>query len=290
MDFMNSYVTCRLFGQLGNQLFQIATTLAYAWDYGAIPVFPELHKHEDRISYNRDRLFFRLDSSTPDAPFLHAFQETVYYSSQRIPYHPGLVLSGYFQSWKHFHHHKEKLLPLFTPLTETSQRLQTDYADLLACQDTVGVHIRTHSKHLHENGLHVFSGFQYIRDAMDLFPGATFVVFSDRMAWCKRTLPMEVGKKKLVFIEGNDAIEDLWLLSKMNHQIIGNSTYGWWAGYLNCHPDGKVISPKDWRDPAHFNTPPLTDFFLPNWTLLPVGFDHPYPKGLENEATTSVNN
>ena len=65
MNSNHPLVACRIFGQLGNQLYQIAATLAYARDYDAIPIFLELHKQEDRISYNRDRIFFRLDTSKP---------------------------------------------------------------------------------------------------------------------------------------------------------------------------------------------------------------------------------
>ncbi len=36
------YVTCSFRGQLGNQLFEIATTTAYALDYDLKPVFPQI--------------------------------------------------------------------------------------------------------------------------------------------------------------------------------------------------------------------------------------------------------
>ncbi len=289
MDHMSSYVTCGLFGQLGNQLFQIATTLAYAWDYGATPLFPELHKQEDRISYNKDRIFFRLNPSMPPKPFRELFQESAYYSSTRVPFRQDLVLYGHFQSWKHFHHHRDKLLSVFAPSNEVSEKLQQKYGSLLSRPDTVGVHLRTYSKHLHENGLHPFSGFKFFRDAMSHFPNALFVIFSDRIEWCKRVCPKEFPDKQLLFIEGNDGVEDLFLLSMMRHQIFGNSTFGWWGGYLNQSPHRKIISPRHWRDPARFGYLPIEDLSLPDWTLLPVGFDHPYPEGLEKEATTSAN-
>ena len=56
------FVTCEISGQLGNQLFQIANTLAYAWDYHAQSIFPELNKSEWNISTNRDRVFYPCDS------------------------------------------------------------------------------------------------------------------------------------------------------------------------------------------------------------------------------------
>ncbi len=53
-----SFVSCRVTGQLANNLNQIATTLAYSWDHGVEAFFPELNKTEWNISYNRDRFFF----------------------------------------------------------------------------------------------------------------------------------------------------------------------------------------------------------------------------------------
>ena len=54
------FVTCDMRGGLGNQLFEIATTLAYAWDYGAIPIFPDFNRSTYRLNDHRDKLFFRL--------------------------------------------------------------------------------------------------------------------------------------------------------------------------------------------------------------------------------------
>ena len=53
------YVTCHFLGQLGNQLYQAAATLAYAWDNGLEPIFPELVTRTDlNISVNREKIFF----------------------------------------------------------------------------------------------------------------------------------------------------------------------------------------------------------------------------------------
>ena len=85
-------VTCDLRGGLGNQLFQIAATLAYAWDYDARAIFPDLNRQEVRIDGNKDKIFFRLESCEPSRPFQTRFQECSWHSSEKIPFQPDLKL------------------------------------------------------------------------------------------------------------------------------------------------------------------------------------------------------
>ncbi|HAB99805.1 MAG TPA: hypothetical protein DCE71_08295, partial [Parachlamydiales bacterium] len=152
------FVSCQIYGQLGNQFFQIATTLAYAWDYGADAYFPALHQKAWNISYNKDRMFFRLNSSMLPRPPAHIFEESSWYGAEKIPFQNDLVLNGYLQSWKRFHHHQEKLLQVFAPSDFTLHYLQVKYKDVLEHPKTVGVHVRTQCRRTHNNGNHPFWG------------------------------------------------------------------------------------------------------------------------------------
>ena len=274
------FVTCKIYGQIGNQLFQIATTLAYAWDHDAVPFFPALHNPAWRISYNKDRLFFRLNASPPQRPFLHFFTEKNWCSSEKIPFQKDLVLDGYFQSWKHFHHHQDKLLTLFAPSDFTINYLQSKYRDLLKDPKTVGVHVRTQCKRTHDNGHHPFWGLDYYRRAIEQFSSdSTFVIFSDRINWCKKHFS-KLGKN-FVYIEGNHGIEDLFLLAQCKHNILCNSSFSWWAAYFNQNPDKKVIFPIHWKNANLHPNPVPEDFFLPDWTLIDCMPLQPFPTDMK---------
>lgn len=275
-------ISCNIYGQLGNQLFILAAAMAYSWDYDAEPVFPMLHIQKNRTSYNKDKLFFRLNAGPAPRPFLHIYRtdlEKEWCSPQRIPFAPDLIIDGYFQSWTHFHHHREKILNIFAPSESTTRYLEQKYPHLLRNSQVVGVHVRTQSKSTHEEGHHPFWGMDYYEKAISLFPSNyTFVIFSDRINWCKHHFAKL--DRNFIFIEGNDGVEDLFLLASCYHQILCNSSYSWWAAYFHSPLQGKSFFPKDWRDPSLVPNPPEAYFFLPEWELLECPKKKPYPEDL----------
>lgn len=69
-----------------------------------------------------------------------------------------------------------------------------------------------------------------------------FFIFSDDIAWCKEHF--NVGDVVFVNVNsGKDSWKDMVLMSKCRINIIANSTFSWWAGWLNRHPDKVVLCP-----------------------------------------------
>ena len=54
-------------------------------------------------------------------------------------------------------------------------------------------------------------------------------------------------------------------MAACDHQVLANSTFSWWAGYLNPSPDKRVVAPATWFGP---DGPATTDLFPPTWTQL----------------------
>jgi hypothetical protein len=102
---------------------------------------------------------------------------------------------------------------------------------------------------------------EYIQAALKQFSDDqyTFLIFSDDIEWCKQVFPDGV-----VFIEGNNQYKDLCLMSLCNHNIISNSSYSWWAAYLNQNKNKKIVAPSNWFIPAK----PLTDLYPNNWIII----------------------
>lgn len=283
------FVSCNFYGQLGNQFFIIAAALGYAWDYDVDPIFPSLNMEKNRTRYNKDKVFFRLNTSNLPRPFSHAYRTDLdreWSSYQRIPFAPDLLLDGYFQSWVHFHHHQDKIKNIFAPSETIQKTLREKYEKLLDNEKIVGLHVRTQSRKTHNEGHHPFWGMSYYEKAIESFPSdSIFLVCSDRIGWCKHHFS-KLGKR-FVFIEGNDGIDDFFLLTQCKNQILTNSTYSWWAAYLRPQDDGKVIFPSNWRDPTLVPNPNKDYFYLPGWEFIECNTKPPYPSDMLSYDTCS---
>jgi hypothetical protein len=79
---------------------------------------------------------------------------------------------------------------------------------------------------------------------MNFFENCLFFVFSDDTEWCK--LQNIFDRKDVIIPEVNDTYIDLCLMSMCDHNIIANSSYSWWASYLNKNLNKKIIAPSRW--------------------------------------------
>lgn len=259
--------------QLGNQLFCIATGLAYGWDHDMTPVFPFLDEPGANRTYNREHMLFRIDTVLPKK-----IRKTYYdmsWSYKPIPhFRKDVMLIGPFMSWKYFHHHRPEILKLFAPSEAIENYLYEKYEALIADPRTVAIHMRSSDKRTHP--AIPFPGLGYFEKALCYFPDdSVFVVFSDRINWCKKHFPESFPDKHFIFIEGNDHIQDLFLLSKMRHHIISNSTFSWWGAYLH-EGEHTVCVPEIWLAPIFGSV--LEDICLPEWIVIPHDpFSTPYP-------------
>lgn len=106
--------------------------------------------------------------------------------------------------------------------------------------DQVSIHVRRGDYVNNPFYVDLFS-VGYYEKAMAMFPGASFLVFSDDIEWCK----LQDIFKNCEFSEGNSEIEDLNLMASCQGHIIANSSFSWWGAYLG---KGKVVAPsaKNW--------------------------------------------
>lgn len=80
----------------------------------------------------------------------------------------------------------------------------------------------------------------------NLHPDA-FVFFSDDIVWCRETYGHLPNVQFVDWNTGEDSYLDLYLMSLCSHNIIANSTFSWWAAYLNKNPNKQIVLPKMWK-------------------------------------------
>lgn len=237
-------------GRLGNQFFFVAAALSLGMDHGIPVYFPEFVTRTDcQIPETAKRVFFRLNFSNPGT-IRNVFNEKDDFTLVPIPLKPAMQTWGYFQSEKYFVHNWDKIAPFFEPSEEVKEYIANKYDYLLTDPFTVGIHIRDYKGERQELGnLYTILERPYFEKAANLFPPeALFVIFSDNMNYAKTV--MQGFKRPHVFIEGEDFVTDFYLLSFLKHQIISNSTFSWWAAYMNKNPQKVVVAPTKWFKPA----------------------------------------
>lgn len=248
-------ITCKLQGGLGNLMFQIATTYSLALDNNDECCFNFNNTHfvHQHPSIYLDNIFSKINT-TPEENINNFYTEPNF-SYNEIPYQENMCLTGYFQSEKYFKHNKKNILDLFD-LDKCSY--DTDILD----GDTVSLHIRR-GDYLGVQDHHPVCSLDYYKDALSEFKDNDykFIVFSDDTDWCKQNF-----KEDFLFVENKEPQEDLWLMSKCNHNIIANSSFSWWGAWLNQNKSKKVIAPKKWFGKAlsNYNT---NDLYSKEWIL-----------------------
>lgn len=148
----------------------------------------------------------------------------------------GIIPDWYLQDPKYFTGYEDEIKQLF--------------GEGIGYLEQVGVHVRRGKNPVNpdetaysENPFYVnLSETDYYEKAMALFPKKNFVIFSDDPDWCKERFK---GENIQVMDRGDD-VEDFNILSSCESQIIANSSYSWWAAFLNPNPAKKVVAPKAW--------------------------------------------
>jgi hypothetical protein len=188
-----------------------------------------------------------------------------------------VYLQGFWQSPKYF----EDIAPLIRQeleLSDTSvlesarsaiERLKARFGsvvslhvrrgDLAYAHETLGEKDITHGAPVTTD---------YIHRAMGQFgPETCFFVFSDTpkdIAWCRAN----ILAKNIEFSSADSELWDFTAMTLCDHHIIANSTFSWWAAWLDTKPGRRVIAPKVWSPPGASFAMQTEDLLPPDWQVL----------------------
>lgn len=260
------FVAGTLKWRLGNQLFQAAATISHAIDHDAEAIFPDLLINPDHeIPLNRAIFFSQLSLKVPKKVSF-TFNEDRPWHYQPIPWQPNMQITGQFQSEKYFKHNKAKVLESLKPKEEAVKYIREKYAEIVNHPYTVAVHVRAYSLES-PKAKNMFApiGLSYYEKAFETFgEEAIFVIFSDRMDFAKELL--KDFSRPHIYLENEAYYNDFILMSLCKHQIISNSTFSWWAAYMNPNPEKIVIAPARWM--AKKSTQTSRYIVPPDWITI----------------------
>ncbi|MEN9921551.1 MAG: hypothetical protein RLZZ517_529 [Candidatus Parcubacteria bacterium] len=163
----------------------------------------------------------------------------------------NIYLDGYFQSELYFKEIEPIIRNEFTlknPLSQLAQKIEEQIHNEGA---SVSIHIRrgdyvTDPSAAKAHGTCDLDYYaQAISEISSSIVNPTFFIFSDDIEWVKENLKVE--STTYVSNPNLTEYEELILMSKCKHNIIANSTFSWWAAWLNSNPSKIVIAPKQWR-------------------------------------------
>ena len=262
-------IIIRLKGGLGNQMFQYAFGRLLAVKNNAEVKFEfSGDKKDTRREYKLDKFNTSVQFAGPDEaknlqyPFGIVSRviekvKTIVLKRYNIGYEPGLLgrkngyLEGYWQSYKYLESIKDVLakeLALKEPVDQKHKTILEKMRDT----NSVCVQVRrgdyvTDPKTSLE---HRTFGLEYYDKAFEFLKkkvaNPILFVFSDDIEWCKNNL-----KPDLPVFFSDPAMpdyEDFALAVRCKHDIIANSSFGFWAAWLNDNPGKIVIAPKKWNN------------------------------------------
>ena len=73
-----------------------------------------------------------------------------------------------------------------------------------------------------------------------------FFVFSDDIQWAKENIALGPRCRYIDHNKGEDAHNDMRLMSLCRHHIVANSSFSWWGAWLNPDPRKIVVAPERW--------------------------------------------
>lgn len=247
----------KVHGGLGNQMFQIATGVAYALRNDmTIKFVSDSYNHR---KYYWNTLFQRFNHrliELDDIKDANVWKEPKFSYTEIPTFTDSVFLDGYFQSSRYFPEIRGAVSAFLTFPPNFSNQISKVYNDGIFSELNVIVHARR-GDYLKYPTIHSILPLSYYESAIaymkEKVPGCRFILMSDDMEYWKSS-PLFQNENVIYFNE--EDITCLYVMMHTHNHIIANSTFSWWGAFLSKSKN--VISPKQWFGPdGHTDTQDL---------------------------------
>lgn len=272
-------VIANIIGGLGNQMFQYAASYALAKKNGL-----ELKLDLDDYNTFRDRNFelpYAFDlkfsiASKKDVKNLIGVHSNIYLRRflYRVGYRKNMLrekpyvlnkdffditnsiyLEGYWQNYNYFDSIKKDIRQQFKFKCLKNEEINFFFQKYKK-KNVISMHVRKSDYINNKKNTHLFFNLtnNYYLQAVNFFKlkvsNPHFLIFSDDVNWVNNNINLQNTSYEILKPSLSPA-KDMALMSLCNHNIIANSTFSWWAAWLNSSVNKIVITPQKWlkKDP-----------------------------------------
>ena len=258
----------RIFGGLGNQLFQYSFGIYLSIKYNSDVFFDVEHYTKNTyrnlsidkfnlslplVSKNIHNKFIKYQSLTLNKYYNllignKYFTDDNFHKFQIFDENAIYYFNGYWQKYYFYNKISENF-----KFTFNKQYINSSYNEIKQIQDddfSVSVHIRRGDFLSKENSkiYKVCEPAYFTNAEIHLMrthksQRINLYVFSDDINWVKENIKFN---SKCIYISSESDFLDFYLMSLCKKSIISNSTFSLWAAILNNSKDKTVIAPKDW--------------------------------------------
>lgn len=208
------------------------------------------------------RRYYNYDPASKEVPNLMVgrvvSQRFFHFDPEVLEVPDNVYMTGSFLSERYFEDIKELIMQEFTFKPEQSDEDERVY-EKIKDSESVSIHIRRGDAiensqkqaaygHIHKD---------YYNACIDYIAGNIrnpyLFVFSDDMDWVKTNFKIPFPTHYVDHnydsidyrVDSSTDFQDMRLMSQCKHNIITNSTFGWWGGWLNRNPEKIVCAPME---------------------------------------------
>jgi len=257
-------------GEFGNQLFQIAATIGHAFKSNQEYMFPLWRGLTSQEEYSK---YFEnpIPQTINFAKIEQYYQEPNFHYTEIPILNKNLDLFGYFQSERYFKHCENVIKNTFKP----SKLLKN--IDIINYNNSVCIQLRFYDCSRPYNTKHI--GFDvdpqvdfyyqpeentdYLKDAIKYFgKNKNYYITTNNPQKAKK---MFEDYDNFYVLDNFNYIEQFFIQTKCENNIISNSSFGWWGAWLNENKNKKVFAPQKWFKKENMIT---TDLYPSDWKVI----------------------
>jgi len=292
----NDYITCHIMGGLGNQLFQIFTTIAYSLEHNRKFLFTYSEYVKNRQTY-WNTFLKPISIFTTMHPVHNKTNYSLTYSAKlfrekgfnyspipKFSLYDTIVLYGYYQSYLYFRGQQENIFRMIN-LRAQQNSIREEYPHYFVRSTADGKIISMHFRLGDYKGLpdyHNILPSTYYKNALSKMLEFTATAKIRVLYFCEKQDEesvktqisyLQMSFPSCEFVKVDDDVPDykqMLIMSLCDHNIIANSTFSWWGAYLNQNVGKKVCYPSQWFGPLLVDQNKIFDFIPPEWICIGI--------------------